>query len=112
MRVKGDAIVSYGGLRKDVTSAREVLERRSKRCPMDSATLRILEALDDAFDFLSPLAAKIAALTRSNFLNNMCQIILRKSEHRKHHGSRAHIARGSSAAESMILYQLLIISRS
>ena len=50
-RANGDAIVSYGGLRKDVTRVREVSERLLKQCWMGSATRRILE-LDDAFDFL------------------------------------------------------------
>ena len=51
-RAKGDAIVSYGGLRKDVTGVREVSERLLKRCPRGSTTCRMSIELDDAFDFL------------------------------------------------------------
>lgn len=50
-RANGDAIVSYDGLRKDVTRVREVSKRLLKRCSMGSAHVGYLE-LDDAFDFL------------------------------------------------------------
>ena len=50
-RANGEAIVSYGGLRKDITRVREVPERLLERCSMASANCGILE-LDDAFDFL------------------------------------------------------------
>ena len=69
-RANGDAIVSYGGLRKDITRVREVPERLLERCSMASANCGILE-LDDAFDFLRwRLNCRFGALELFEFLPN------------------------------------------